>query len=151
MQLFGRNINNIHNYNEKGFLYVVNLFNEARNTISNSGKGSMSFRSTDYRFSRVYLLWFSKGQSGPRDIDLNNNNIGRRVHIDVLLFENSYRFQFPFEFCELKVCRHAPYIILPYESLEGSNNNNKSQQRNNNLSRNNEIHLISRDYEIIMS
>ena len=43
----------------------------------NSGKGS--FRSIDYRFSRVYLLRFSKGQLGPRDIDLNNNNIGRRV------------------------------------------------------------------------
>ena len=32
----------------------------------------------DYRFSRVYLLRFSKGQLGPRDIDLNNNNTGRR-------------------------------------------------------------------------
>ena len=42
------------------------------------GKGSISFRSIDYRFSRVYLLRFSKGQLGPRDIDLNNNNIGRR-------------------------------------------------------------------------
>ena len=59
-------------------LCVVNLFNEARNTVSNSGKGSISFRSIDYRFSRVYLLRFSKGQLGPRDIDLNNNNIGRR-------------------------------------------------------------------------
>ena len=77
--MFWRNINNIHNYNEKGFLCVVNLFNEARNTVSNSGKGSISFRSIDYRFSRVYLLRFTKGQLGPRDIDLNNNNIGRRV------------------------------------------------------------------------
>ena len=75
-QLLWRNINNIHNYIEKGFLCVVNLFNVARNTISNSGKGS--FKSIDYRFSRVYLLRFSKGQLGPRDIDLNNNNIGRR-------------------------------------------------------------------------
>ena len=72
------NINKIHKYNEKGFLCVVNLFNQARNTVSNSGKGS--FKSIDYRFSRVYLLRLSKGQSlEPRDIDLNNNNIGRRV------------------------------------------------------------------------
>ena len=70
------NINKIHNYIKKGFLCVVNLFNEARNTVSNRGKGS--FRSTYYRFSRVYLLRFSKGQLGPRDIDLNNNNIGGR-------------------------------------------------------------------------
>ena len=41
------------------------------NTLSNSGK--------DYRFSRVYLLRFSKGQFEPCDIHLNNNNIGRRV------------------------------------------------------------------------
>ena len=34
---FWRNINNIHYYNERGFLCVVNLFNEARNTVSNSG------------------------------------------------------------------------------------------------------------------
>ena len=40
------------------------------NTVSNSGK--------DYRFSRVYLLRFSKGQFEPCDIHLNNNNIGRR-------------------------------------------------------------------------
>ena len=60
-------------YIEKGFLCVINLFNEARNTVSTSGKGS--FRRIEYRFSRVYLLPFSKGQLGPRDIDLNNNNI----------------------------------------------------------------------------
>ena len=64
----------------RAFLCVVNLFNEARN-VSNSGKGSISFKSIDYTFSRVYLLRFSKGQLGPRDIDLNNNNIGRRVYI----------------------------------------------------------------------
>ena len=46
----------------------------------------MSFRSIDYRFSRVYLLRFSKGQLRPRDIDLNNNNIGRRVHDDQRCF-----------------------------------------------------------------
>ena len=46
------------------------------NTVSNSGKGSL--RSKDYIFSRVYLLRFSKGQLKPRDINLNNNNIGRR-------------------------------------------------------------------------
>ena len=93
--MFWRNINNIHNYNEKGFLCVVNLFNEARNTVSNSGKGSISFRSIDYRFSRVYLLRFSKGQLGPRDIDLNNNNIGRRdirYTKSVLFHQNSYLF-----------------------------------------------------------
>ena len=43
------------------------------NAISNIGKGS--FRGEDNRFSRVYLLWFSKGQFGPQGIDLNNNNI----------------------------------------------------------------------------
>ena len=66
-----------HIYIKKGFLCVVNLFNEARNTVSNSGKGS--FSSIEQRFSRVYLLRISKGQLGPRDIDLNNNNIGRRL------------------------------------------------------------------------
>ena len=45
--------------------------------ISKSGKGS--FKSKDYRFSRVYLVRFSKGQLLPRDIDLNKNNIGRRA------------------------------------------------------------------------
>ena len=68
IQLLWRNINKIFIYIEKGsiscFLCVVNLFNEAR-------KG--------YRFSRVYLLRFSKGQFEPCDIHLNNNNIGRRV------------------------------------------------------------------------
>ena len=67
IQLLWRNINKIFIYIEKGsiscFLCVVNLFNEAR-------KG--------YRFSRVYLLRFSKGQFEPCDIHLNNNNIGRR-------------------------------------------------------------------------
>ena len=38
----------------------------------------------DYRFSRVYLLRFSKDQLGPRDIDLNNNNTGRRVFISYM-------------------------------------------------------------------
>ena len=67
IQLLWRNINKIFIYIEKGtiscFLCVVNLFNEAR-------KG--------YRFSRVYLLRFSKGQFEPCDIHLNNNKIGRR-------------------------------------------------------------------------
>ena len=70
IQLLWRNINKIFIYIEKGtiscFLCVVNLFNEAR-------KG--------YRFSRVYLLRFSKGQFEPCDIHLNNNNIGRRVGV----------------------------------------------------------------------
>ena len=35
----------------------------------------------DYRFSRVYLLRFSKGQFGPRD----NNNTERRVYKPVLI------------------------------------------------------------------
>ena len=64
-----------------GVLCVVNLFKEARNTVSNSDKGS--FESIDYKFSRVYLLKFSKGQLGPCDIDLNNNYIGRRVSTSV--------------------------------------------------------------------
>ena len=66
-----------HIYIEKGFLCVVNLFNDARKTVSNSGKGS--FSSIEQRFSRLYLLRISKGQLGPRDIDLINNNIGRRL------------------------------------------------------------------------
>ena len=45
------------------------------NIVSNNSKGS--FRSKDYRFSRDYLLRFSRSQFGPSDIDLNNNNIGR--------------------------------------------------------------------------
>lgn len=43
------------------------------NTVSNSGKGR------DYKFSRVYLLLFSKGQLTPRDIDLNNTSISSRA------------------------------------------------------------------------
>ena len=51
-----------------------------KNTVSNSGK--------DYRFSRVYLLRFSKGQFEPCDIHLNNSNIGRRdkvISVKILL------------------------------------------------------------------
>ena len=77
IQLLWRNINKIFIYIEKGsiscFLCVVNLFNEAR-------KG--------YRFSRVYLLRFSKGQFEPCDIHLNNNNIGRRVIIFKIMTMN---------------------------------------------------------------
>ena len=50
------------------------------NIVSNNSKGS--FRSKDYRFSRDYLLRFSRSQFGPSDIDLNNNNIGRRAIVD---------------------------------------------------------------------
>ena len=83
----------MHNYIEMGFLCVVNLFNDARNTLSNSSKRSISFRSIDYRFPRVYLLRFSKGQLGPRDIDLNNNNIGRRVYVSNKYTINRHTFQ----------------------------------------------------------
>ena len=48
-------------------------------TVSNSGKGS--FRRKDYKFSRVYLLRFSKGQSRLPDIGINNNNIRRCVSV----------------------------------------------------------------------
>ena len=55
------------------FLCVVNLFTPYQIVVKDRYR-------IDYRFSRVYLLRFSKGQLGPRDIDLNNNNIGRRVN-----------------------------------------------------------------------
>ena len=88
-QLLCRNINKIQNYIEKGFLCVVNLFNEAKTPYQKVVKDRLKVQTID-------LLRFSKGQLGPRDIDLNNNNIGRRAtvhykkHMDFFPFEPEY-------------------------------------------------------------
>ena len=77
------------------------------NTISSSGKES--FRSKDYRFSRVYLLRFSKGQSGPRDIDLNNNYIGRHANVCQKNDQN----------CLAKLCMLRPeFNNAPHSSIQ---------------------------------